>query len=154
MRRYVDNVRYADAEPVSWLTALYATLHRYTNFFQPLQKVVAKERRGARTDRRYDRAQTPYQRVMVLPDTGLSPDRKAASQAQDEALNPAPPASPKPLVGHGSDRRSDPLGGARVMISMTFYFEARRHALIQVAVRPDPPPYPSRRSLTKVAHRL
>lgn len=89
IRRYVGYVRYTGAEQVGWLNELYATLRLYTNFFQPLQKAVAKERRGARTYRRYDRAQTPYQRVMALPDSMISPDRKAALQAQYEALNPA-----------------------------------------------------------------
>ena len=89
IRRYVGYLRYEGAEQVAWLNDLYATLRLYTNFFQPLQKAVAKERRGARTYRRYDRAQTPFQRVMALPDTLISPDRKAALQAQYEALNPA-----------------------------------------------------------------
>jgi hypothetical protein len=35
------------------------------NFFQPLRKLIAKVRRGARVTKRYDRAQTPYQRLLA-----------------------------------------------------------------------------------------
>jgi hypothetical protein len=89
VRRFVGYVRYEGSEPVAWLNALYATLRLYTNFFQPLQKTVTKERQGARVTRRYDRAQTPYQRVLALSDDLVSPDQKAALQAQYETLNPA-----------------------------------------------------------------
>jgi len=50
---------------------------------------VTKERHGARVTRRYDRAQTPYQRVLALSDALVSPAQKSALQAQYEALNPA-----------------------------------------------------------------
>ncbi|MCY0877553.1 MAG: transposase family protein [Firmicutes bacterium] len=89
VRRYVGYLRYEGPEQVDWLNELYATLRLYTNFFQPFQKSVTKERRGARTYRRYDPAQTPFQRVMALPDDQVSPARKAALQAQYDALNPA-----------------------------------------------------------------
>ena len=89
VRRFVGYLRYAGDAQVAWLNELYATLRLYTNFFQPLQKTVSKERRGARVLRRYDRAQTPYQRVLALPDTIVSPTHKAALRAQYATLNPA-----------------------------------------------------------------
>jgi hypothetical protein len=89
VRRFVGYLRYAGADQVAWLTELYTTLRLCTNFFQPLQKAVAQERRGARVYRRYDIAQTPYQRVRALPDSLVSPDQKAALTQQSEALNPA-----------------------------------------------------------------
>ncbi|AEJ39615.1 hypothetical protein TPY_1425 [Sulfobacillus acidophilus TPY] len=89
VRRFVGYLRYEGAEQVQWLNDLYATLRLYTHFFQPLQKAVAKERRGARTYRRYDQAQTPYQRVLALPDTVVSPAQKAVLTAQYASLNPA-----------------------------------------------------------------
>jgi hypothetical protein len=89
VRRFVGYLRYEGAEQVQWLNDLYATLRLYTNFFQPLQKAVVKERRGARTYRRYDQAQTPAQRVLALPDTLVSPAQKAVLTAQYASLNPA-----------------------------------------------------------------
>ena len=35
------------------------------NFFQPVRKLVEKERVGREVRKRYDRAQTPYQRVLA-----------------------------------------------------------------------------------------
>ena len=89
VRRFVGYLRYEGSEQVAWLNVLYATLRLYTNFFQPLQKTVTKVRHGARVTRRYDRAQTPYQRVLALSDDLVSPAQKAALRTQYEALNPA-----------------------------------------------------------------
>ena len=35
------------------------------NFFQPSMKLIEKQREGARVKKRYDRAQTPYQRIIA-----------------------------------------------------------------------------------------
>jgi hypothetical protein len=56
------------------------------NFFQPVQKLVAKTRDGATARRLYDRAQTPYQRLCaagVLP-----PAQRAALDTLYHRLNP------------------------------------------------------------------
>jgi len=46
----------------SLFTPLHETLS--TNFFQPTCKLVAKERVGAKVHKKYDTAQTPYQRLL------------------------------------------------------------------------------------------
>jgi hypothetical protein len=43
----------------------YATLRLYSNYFQPTIKLQSKERMGSKVIKRYDRAQTPYQRVLA-----------------------------------------------------------------------------------------
>ena len=61
-----------------------ARLH--VNFFQPVQKLVAKHRAGARVRRVFDRAQTPYQRLCasgVLP-----PATRAELERLYQRLNP------------------------------------------------------------------
>jgi hypothetical protein len=40
-------------------------LRLQTNFFSPQQKLTEKHREGAKVTKRYDRAQTPYQRVLA-----------------------------------------------------------------------------------------
>lgn len=40
-------------------------LRLYVNFFQPSTKLLKKTRVGSRTSKKYDRAQTPYQRLLV-----------------------------------------------------------------------------------------
>jgi hypothetical protein len=56
------------------------------NFFQPVRKIVARERQKSRIIKRYDTAQTPYQRLLaaaVLPD-----DQKRTLATLYKRLNP------------------------------------------------------------------
>jgi hypothetical protein len=47
---------------------LYASLRLYVNFFQPSLKLVSKSRDGSKTSKKYDKAKTPYQRVLLSKD--------------------------------------------------------------------------------------
>jgi hypothetical protein len=56
------------------------------NFFQPVEKLVKKQRTGARLHRVFDRAQTPYQRLCA---SGvLSEAKRAELEALYQRLNP------------------------------------------------------------------
>jgi hypothetical protein len=59
--------RYEGDAACRQLAALYGVLRLYNNFFQPSMKLVSKERKGARVLKKYDKAQTPYQRVLAEP---------------------------------------------------------------------------------------
>jgi hypothetical protein len=48
VRRAVGYARYAGALHQRLLNELYAALRLYTNFFQPVMKLVAKQRTGPR----------------------------------------------------------------------------------------------------------
>lgn len=87
VRRYVGYLRYDTPEQVALLNALYAPLRLYTNFFQPVQRLVHKERHGARVRRVYDEPRTPYHRVLAAPT--VSDKRKAALRRLYATLNPA-----------------------------------------------------------------
>lgn len=65
VRKYVGRHRYEGAKPLALLKLLYSRLHDYYNFFQPCQKLLYKRRDGARSYRKYDTAQTPYDRVIA-----------------------------------------------------------------------------------------
>ena len=69
------------------LNELYATLRLYTNFFQPTMKLRSKERVGSKVTRRYDQAQTPYQRVLAAPQVTTA--NKELLRRKYETLNPA-----------------------------------------------------------------
>ena len=56
------------------------------NFFQPVCKLVSKERVGSKVRKRYDRAQTPYQRVLASPLVGEKD--KAKLRELYQTLNP------------------------------------------------------------------
>ena len=68
------------------LRRVYDLARLHVNFFQPVEKLRAKTRVGARAHRVYDRAQTPYQRLCaagVLP-----PSKRAELDALYQRLNP------------------------------------------------------------------
>ncbi|MDI6771340.1 MAG: integrase [bacterium] len=65
IRRLIGYDRYEGDRAAQTLNRVYETLRLWTNFFQPTMKLVHKTRRGAKVWNRYDRAQTPYQRLLT-----------------------------------------------------------------------------------------
>ncbi|MBH0201576.1 MAG: integrase [Nitrospira sp.] len=76
VRKLVGWERYASQEALAALNALYADLRLFQNLFQPSMKLVRKERVGSRLIRRYDRPQTPFERVRACPEA--DPQKLAA----------------------------------------------------------------------------
>ena len=64
VRKTVGYDRYASKAALAALAEVYEPLRLYMNFFQPLRKVVSKERVGAKVRKRYDTARTPYRRLL------------------------------------------------------------------------------------------
>ena len=87
VRRAVGYARYDTLEQLRLLNQLYSVLRLYTNFFQPVMKLIAKERNGAKVRKTYDQPQTPYRRVLSSPT--VSKAAKQALRAQYADLNPA-----------------------------------------------------------------
>jgi hypothetical protein len=87
VRRAVGYARYEGHAHLRLLNELYAQLRLYTNFFQPVMKLVAKQRQGAKVKKTYDRPTTPYQRLLVSH--ALDTQAKQQLRAQYAALNPA-----------------------------------------------------------------
>jgi len=87
IRRTVGYGRY-DTEKELWvLNQLYGYLRCYVNFFQPVRRLVKKERIGSRIKKRYDVAQTPFRRVLASP--LISKEIKMKLERQYDMLNPA-----------------------------------------------------------------
>jgi hypothetical protein len=64
VRRLVGYNRYSTQAAYALLVQFY-DLHRlYVNFFQPVRKLVSKERVGPKVVKRFDTAATPYQRLL------------------------------------------------------------------------------------------
>lgn len=63
VRRLIGYDRYEGLQAWRAMTGLYEILRLYVNFFQPSMKLIGKQRDGARVTKRYDRAQTPFQRL-------------------------------------------------------------------------------------------
>jgi hypothetical protein len=68
VRRTVGYDRLEGQEQLALLTSIYQDLRLYVNFFQPVRKLIGKERIGNKTVRRYDTARTPYQRIIERED--------------------------------------------------------------------------------------
>jgi hypothetical protein len=68
VRQWIGYERYESPEALALLQAIYADLRLFINFFQPVMKLVEKKRVGSKVHKKYDTAQTPYQRVLASVD--------------------------------------------------------------------------------------
>jgi hypothetical protein len=86
VRRYVGYARYDTEAAHKLMNELYVHLRLYVNFFQPVMKLIQKIRIGSRVRKKYDKPQTPYQRVLssLVPAT-----KKEELRNQYVHLNPA-----------------------------------------------------------------
>ncbi|MCX6089924.1 MAG: hypothetical protein NTX88_06085 [Candidatus Atribacteria bacterium] len=89
VRKTVGYLRYETEEELSLLNQLYALLRFYTNFFQPVTKLVSKERVKSKVKKHYDEPKNPLMRVIESP--SIDDSIKKSLQDQYEALNPAEP---------------------------------------------------------------
>ena len=87
IRRAVGYGRYDTDKELSILNELYGYLRLYVNFFQPVRKLIKKERIGSKITKRYDEAKTPYRRVLESPD--IKEEIKVKLKNQYAMLNPA-----------------------------------------------------------------
>jgi hypothetical protein len=72
VRHAAGYLRYDSLVELKLLNALYNELLLLSNYFQPVMKLVRKERVGSRVKKHYDRPKTPYQRVLessAVPET-------------------------------------------------------------------------------------
>jgi hypothetical protein len=87
VRRAVGYARYDSPVQLRLLNALYERLRLYTNYFQPVMKLLSKERNGAKVKKKHDEPRTPYQRLMDMPD--INPKIKKRLKTEYATLNPA-----------------------------------------------------------------
>lgn len=88
VKKFVGYHRYDTQEEFDILNDLCRNeLRLFKNFFQPVIKLVSKERITGRIHRKYDQARTPYRRVMESPD--VPDEKKRVLENIYESLNPA-----------------------------------------------------------------
>jgi len=86
VRRLVGYDRYNSHAALETLNRLYDLLRLYINFFQPVMKLVSKTRHGAKVHKVYDKARTPYQRLL---ESGILAEAKQQELAATyHGLNP------------------------------------------------------------------
>ncbi len=88
VRKILGYLRYDTFAELSIINDLYhGDLRLYKNFFQPVMKLVSKERIGGRVKRKYDTPKTPYQRLI---DSGqISDEIRKQLEVVYLSLNPA-----------------------------------------------------------------
>jgi len=86
VRHTIGYDRLESPQELALLGSIYTDLRLYINFFQPVLKLVSKERIDGKTIRTYDQAKTPFRRVMALD--SLSMEIKARLTDQYVHLNP------------------------------------------------------------------
>lgn len=88
VKKIVGYLRYDTEKEQAILKDLYHNEMRlYKNFFQPVMKLVVKERVLGKIRRRYDKPKTPYQRVMESKE--IPENKKQELKNIYRALNPA-----------------------------------------------------------------
>lgn len=88
VKKYVGYLRYDTQQELDILNDLYRNeLRLYKNFFQPVIKLISKERIGGKIHRRYETAKTPYQRVMESKE--VSEEKKQELKKLYQSFNPA-----------------------------------------------------------------
>jgi hypothetical protein len=86
VRQYFGDLRLDTAEQLEEMNALYEQMWLYYNFFQPVLHLKEKTVVGDQVRRKWDQAQTPYQRLIA---TGaLNPPQQQELQALYERTNP------------------------------------------------------------------
>jgi len=86
VRHLIGYDRFETEEELALLRSLYADLRLYVNFFQPVLKLIGKEQVDGKTVKRYDRAATPFRRVLASKEVSI--EVKARLTALYFQLNP------------------------------------------------------------------
>ena len=86
VRQPVGYGRYSSDEAYRLLEQLYRYEALYRNFFQPVRKVIRKERVGPKVRKQFDPAATPYQRLLATQQLDAATERKLARLF--DSLNP------------------------------------------------------------------
>jgi len=99
VRKAVGYLRYETKAELELMNLLYTKLRLYTNFFQPQMKCIEKIRIGSKVKKRYDKAKTPYHRILECKDV----DRKVKQPLKD-MYNSLNPVSLKREIVHLQDK--------------------------------------------------
>src|SRR3989344_5540617 len=86
VRRFLGYIRIDCKEAIPVMNDFYRVLGLYLNHFIPSRKCIEKMRVGSKYRRKYDKAQTPYQRVLASPD--IPEEAKEKPRKEHATLNP------------------------------------------------------------------
>lgn len=81
IRQVVGYHRYDSAGELVLLNKIWQQQRLLTNHFAPQQKLISKERNGAKISKKYDKPATPYQRVLADEVTVEATTKSSTSHA-------------------------------------------------------------------------
>jgi len=79
VRNTVGYDRFETEDDLRLLQLIYEYLHVYVNFFQPVMKLVKKQRVDGKTIKVYDLATSPYHRVLASNDVAFTNKAKLSN---------------------------------------------------------------------------
>lgn len=86
VRKYIGYTRLDEKETVDALNTLYEVLNLYTNHFIPSRKMITNVRIDSKYKKTYEKAKTPYQRVLEHPK--IAKEVKEKLSKEHITLNP------------------------------------------------------------------
>lgn len=87
VRELVGYLRFDSDAELDVLNQIWELDRHFTNYLLAQQKLIFKRRDGAKVIKRYDRAQTPFERIMAARDL-LGPEARSALLETMDALRP------------------------------------------------------------------
>lgn len=72
VRQLFGHVRIEDPSLIPLMNEIYDIWGLLHNYFMPQMKLISKDRIGSKVRKKYDKAKTPYQRVLESPDVDES----------------------------------------------------------------------------------
>jgi len=75
--------------PMAVLNQIWTAMSPLSNLFSPQQKLISKVRTGAKVTKKYDTAQTPYQRLLHHHHDALDPTDAKLLAKRFKTTNPA-----------------------------------------------------------------
>ena len=115
VRRLVGYDRYTSRAALAVLQRFYGLLRLQHDFFRPVRKLVSKQRLGSKVIKRYDAAQTPYQRVLAAG-----------------VLTGEPPAAPGAAISRAGSPSRWPQISSRTLDVLWKLADTRPHSLQEV----------------------
>jgi len=99
VRELVGYLRFDTKEELATLNKIWEADQGFTNFLLGQQKLISKRREGSKVIKRYDKARSPYQRIME--NTNLDDLVKAKLEKQMGTTHPPGGPVPPDLLAHG-----------------------------------------------------
>ena len=87
VRQFIGYRRFETDEQLALLQEVYPLVMAYHNFFSPMMRLMEKERCGSKVTKRYEKAMTPYRRVL-MSNGHLDEKAKESLRQEYESTNP------------------------------------------------------------------